>query len=178
MILTGHRALRAWQSAKKNPFLPLLPSSLSELIAEVIRNHFRDLPMRSIPCWFITTQSLAFITPEDPAIFIHPVLNHPDIPEQAFRYIATHELLHLTISARRIGRKLVHHPPEFWERERSLFPDEKVFWRWLYGNYSSVLKSNKKRECITVNRWWRDTHRRALRSWEEAVPVYGHVQEV
>jgi hypothetical protein len=64
MIAVGPRALRVWELAEKNPFLPLLPFSLGELIAEVIQDSIPDLPIRTVPCWFITTQSLAFITPD------------------------------------------------------------------------------------------------------------------
>src|SRR5690348_14145783 len=113
MTLTGIRALRVEERAKREPLLPLLSFDLSILIAEVKAEAFPQIAIH-VPYWFVKTSHLAFVTIENPSIFIHPLLNRSDVPRQIFRHIIVHELLHLVVPSRKVGGKRTDHPPEFW----------------------------------------------------------------
>lgn len=68
-------------------------------------------------------------------VIFHPVLNRPDVPEEVVRFIAKHEVAH--ISVLRPG-----HPPEFWAKESEVAPERVAAWRWIFANFGQAFASN------------------------------------
>jgi hypothetical protein len=92
-----------------------------------------------------------------------------------------HELLHIEIPPRplregevdpRISRKRgelpqeplgpIHHPAEFWVRERELSPDRIVAMRWIFEAFGCRLIYRAKEEGIWVRKW-RSEYGRGIR---------------
>lgn len=166
MMLTGVRALKAEERARREPLLPLVSFDLAALGTQINEKLFPNLTA-PVPYWFVATCDLAFVTPNNPAIFIHPLLNRPDVPRPVFEHIFIHELIHLQVPGRKIDGKFVQHPPEFWEIEHRVSKDSGVVWAWLFQNFWQVLKVDRKRESTRVNRAWKKNFwQRELFSWE------------
>jgi hypothetical protein len=168
MTLTGIRALRAEERAKREPLLPLLSFDLCALIADVKGETFPQITIH-VPYWFVKTSHLAFVTIENPSIFIHPLLNRSDVPHQIFRHIIVHELLHLVVPSRKVGAKRTDHPPEFWTLEQQLSIDRTVVWDWLYQNFWEVLTADDEEEATKVKRLRKHNWRPELLTWEHVL---------
>jgi hypothetical protein len=82
------------------------------------------------------------------------MLNTPETPLAVFLHILTHEMLHLVIPARRIRGKDKRHPPEFFEREEVLAPERLNSYAWIWTNFGSFLKVDRKREGVLIKRGW------------------------
>ena len=104
-------------------------------------------------------------TPPEPEslVCLHEILNSPDVPEQVFRHILTHELIHLVVAPQEVDGQVTTHPP-VWRLESDLCPDRSWIWDWLWEQFGSCLMIDRKNECIKVKRDWRRRHRLQCRS--------------
>lgn len=132
--------------------LPLTSVDVSQLLGQVVSRHFAELPM--VPAVrFVQSGPLASIVygPERrPAIYLHAVLNHADVPEYVFEYILKHELIHLEVPPRQIAGRRVGHPPEFFERECRIAPERSEAWGWLLDVLGHRLRIRKSQDCMEV----------------------------
>lgn len=167
MTSQGIHEFQNLERARSNPLLPVVPVDTTALIAQVREELFPDLCAGAINCWFIPATHLGFITLQNPAIYLHALLNRPDAPEQVFRHIVIHELIHLVIPGREIGRKYVSHPPEFWDMETSLSQERSLVINWICQNFWDVLKVDKKNEGFRVRRQWRSSFDMPLLSLDD-----------
>ena len=71
---------------------------------------------------------------------IHPVLDQEAVPEWVVAFVIYHELLHALIPSRRVGRRLIHHGPEFRARERA-HPDFERATAWERKNLDRLIRS-------------------------------------
>jgi len=71
---------------------------------------------------------------------IHPVLDQPTVPEWVIAFVVYHELLHAVIPSQRIGRRLIHHGPEFRRRERA-HPDHTRATEWERAHLQRLIRS-------------------------------------
>jgi hypothetical protein len=77
---------------------------------------------------------------EDRIIRIHPVLDHPTVPEYFVAWIVFHEMLHGKYQVVRRGGRRCFHSREFLAEERS-FPDYQIAWAWERANIDRLLGS-------------------------------------
>ena len=104
---------------------------LGALLADVAREHVPELVGQAPGVtWGPRRRSrsrrslhLGSFDPQTRVIRIHPVLDHPSVPEFFVRFVLFHELLHAAIPTKaQPGSR--HHPPAFRRRERA-HPDYK-----------------------------------------------------
>jgi hypothetical protein len=138
--------------------LPLaLAATPHPLMEDVRRTYFPAIP-GPISVDFVGRGTLAHIESgpaTTPRVVVHAILIDPQVPDEVRAFIFKHELLHLELRPRMIGRRLVHHPPEFWEREQELCPERQDVWRWIWGNLGECLRSRPRLERIQVTRDWK-----------------------
>ena len=72
-------------------------------------------------------------------IRVHPVLDRPWIPRYFVAYVLYHEMLHHVVPAVARGRRRLHHPPKFVERER-LFRDYERALAWERTHLHRLLR--------------------------------------
>ncbi len=158
----------------RQPSLPQISYSPRELIEEVRARSFPAL-REPVELFFGKIGSLAFIrrplSNQNATIFIHDIINRPDTPMPVLRFVVLHELLHLQIPPREIGRKRTTHPPEFWTVERQLAPDREECWAWIWLSFHSHLVHDEKKEQTRVKRTWVKTLGVALTEWETACQI-------
>lgn len=83
---------------------------------------------------------------------VHPVLDQPAVPRWFVRYILFHEILHAAMPPRRgRGNRLLHHPPEYRARERTLDDYDRAR-RWQEKHLNSLIKSAQTRKPIRVRK--------------------------
>jgi predicted metal-dependent hydrolase len=87
-------------------------------------------------------------TKDGASIALHPILNHPDTPQEVVAFILRHELLHMLVPPRVVAGKLKMHPPEFWDEEKKMCPDRRLYWTWLKVSFGYV--STKAAWDVTI----------------------------
>ena len=182
--LKHSRALHHQHQAKKTPLLIFTASDVVGM-ADALRREFFPTVSISPEVIFTNGSFLGCIshTPFEPEslICLHEILNSPDVPEQVFRHILTHELIHLVVAPREVDGKVTTHPPEFWRLESDLCPDRPWIWEWLWGQFSSCLMFDRKNECVKVKRDWRKRTQPQCRSLDEiirAAPRHHHPEGI
>ncbi len=101
---------------------------------------------------------LAFICPhlmglDRHVIAFHPVLNRPGTPIEVVRFLAKHELTHITNPPRAIGAWWSDHPPDFWEREYAVAPERFACWAWVLRELGRCIRHEQR--GVGVVRTWR-----------------------
>ena len=132
--------------------LSLANVDLGQLVDELRQARFPELPIAPAAC-FVQHGTLACLVEAKgrrPQIYLHAVLNSEDVPLYVFRYVLTHELLHLAIPPREIKGRIKKHPPEFTERERLLAPEREKAWQWIYEVLGDRLQERPRLECLEV----------------------------
>jgi len=126
------------------------------VLQEAARTIFHD-DLPRLDFRFAEQKTLAWIRGDGLAAFIqiHECLNHPETPEVVISYVLKHELLHLVIPPRKVGRKVRKHPPEFWEEEKVVSPERHDASLWIHANYLGNLKTVRSMEQIRVLKGWR-----------------------
>ncbi len=89
-----------------------------------------------------------------PTIYVHQVLNHAETPVEVFNLICKHELLHLRIEPAREGKRLNQHPRAFWEAEKTIAPERRLAWCWIWENLGDCLRRRPRLERIDVQPRW------------------------
>ena len=108
----------------------------------------------------------------DPETVVHAILSEAYVPKEVRVFIYKHELLHLEVRPRRVGKRLLDHPPEFCERERELCPEGPVVWRWIWQNLGECLRHRPRLEGVEVTREWRRVrYEMRLKDTPEASPL-------
>jgi hypothetical protein len=170
--LKHSRALHRQHQARKTPLLIFTASDVVGM-ADALRREFFPTVSISPEVIFTNGSFLGCISRTAPApeslICLHEILNSPDVPEQVFRHILTHELIHLVVAPREVDGKVTTHPPEFWQLENDLCPERSWIWEWLWDNFHSCLLIDKKNECIKVKRDWRKRTHLQCRSLDEII---------
>lgn len=148
-----HETLRLNQ-ARRQPNLPLVPFSVSELI-NVTRQLIPDV-RHHVQLKFVSYGPLACVVHDeaDATIFVHQLLNHPDTPREVMTMVIKHELLHLCFPSPVDGHG-TDHPPEYREAEKAITPELDSAWLWIYGNYAECVKRRPELEKIDVLPGWR-----------------------
>ena len=97
------------------PTLPFSVFSVREILDKVKSDLFPEITI-PVHLWFVTRGPLACIVDHGPSaeIFVHQLLNHPNTPEEIFRTIVIHELLHFRIPLVYEGETIRQHPQELW----------------------------------------------------------------
>ena len=123
-----------------------LPAISERVIAEHLAGEFQD---RALPVisWAQRKRSTArrglrlgsYDSSRD-LVRVHPVLDQEAVPEWAVAFVVYHELLHAIIPSRRVGRRLIHHGPEFRERERA-HPDFQRATAWERRHLDHLIRS-------------------------------------
>jgi hypothetical protein len=78
-------------------------------------------------------------TPATRTVRIHPALDAPDVPPWFVAFVVFHELLHLTVPPRRVGRRTLHHPPEFRAAEAA-HPDSERARAWEEAHVGTLVR--------------------------------------
>ena len=154
--------------------LELVRFNTTEILRELQRTIFPKLSCH-VTCHYGRIPTLGCVNRvgvDRYVISVHSLFNHLDTPELVIRHILIHELLHIEIPPRplrdgevdpRISRKRgevpqepldpIHHPAEFWVRERELSPDRIVAMRWIFEAFGGRLIYRAKEEGIWVRKW-------------------------
>lgn len=138
------------------PHLSFLPYSLPALAEGVRRDYFPQLA-GPIPVFLVTWEPLACVVTSTagggyPAVYVHPLLNHPATPVEVMRFVFKHELLHFVCGARVIGGERESHPPEFWAEEARIGPERDAVWDWIWANFHQSIRH--ERQGVAVVRGW------------------------
>ncbi len=147
------------------PAMNFLSYTLESVVAEVRAEFFPHLTVET-PIVFTDGTRVACIALDGPGghqISIHPALSRPETPLAVLRFIVKHELIHIDVPAVRSGRRVVHHPPAFWEREYEIAPESRDCWAWLrktlgqwlvvnHGAQSAEVTVRRRRPKTTVRR--------------------------
>ena len=181
LLLDDLKAFQLQERAARTPHLaftlPNVPALLEEIratrfptISDRLEIYFIDGPY--VACiWHSALYPLSGAT-----IFIHNLLNRPEVSPAIFGYILTHELIHLIVRGREVEGKFTTHPPEFWEMERELVPNRDMAFSWLWLSFSTVLKRDKECDGIRVKRRWKRAPELIhVREWEAFQGKYDHL---
>jgi hypothetical protein len=173
MIITNSKKQLKLEWERRQFWLPLLSFDLYALTDSISRKLLGD-GHRPISINFCKIEALACILPlnERSDIFLHLLLNDDQTPPQVFQHIVTHEIIHLLVPPEKIGRRLVHHSPAFWDREKELIPDRVQSWSWIYSNFSSCLHRDEKKEQTVVKKGWKSFIGRGRYPWDLCLPRY------
>ncbi len=135
----------------QQPMLDFTQRDLATVCERIRLAHFPSLA-ETPRIRFVQRGTLANIrrAPRGQLINLHAILNSPETPTHVFRWIMSHELLHLEIRPREIRGRMVAHPPEFFERELQLVPGRAAAKRWLFQTLGERLKVRPRLECIQV----------------------------
>jgi len=152
------RELRRLRKTRMEPCLPYTAFDLRDVMQAVRESAFPEIKLQ-VDCFYVNYGHLVCICPDENAgiatVYLHQVLNHPDTPIEVAATICKHELLHLEIPSREIDGKMTNHPPEFWEKEKTICPEREIVWSWIWWNFGHYLRPIRKRECIKVLSQWR-----------------------
>jgi len=156
MIITDTAELKRLERARELQYLDFTPYKAAEVLEDVRKAQFADIAQR-VTIHFVERWPLACIEigPERAFIYLHQLLNHPQTPRQVIAMVCVHELLHVKIQPREIKGRMKAHPPEFWEKERELFPDVGRVWPWIVKNFDGSLRTRPRLERIDVLPGWR-----------------------
>ena len=173
LLLDDLKALRLQEQAERSPHLAFTLPNVQALLEQIRVTRFPTISDR-LEVFFIDGPFVACIyhSSHSPlsggTIFLHDILNRPEVSPAVFEYILTHELIHLIVRGREVEGKMTTHPPEFWEMERELVPNRDVAFSWLWLSFSRVLKRDKEHEGIRVKRRWKRAPELIhVWSWEE-----------
>lgn len=167
MLIDFEKVLELGRLRQQHPVLSFANVDLTALLKDILVTLFPELTQT--PQWhFVRSKRLAFIvhgglSTGGANIYINQILNRSDTPEQVFRQIFTHELLHLRIGPREVDGKMKSHPPEFWEAENQLFPEVERAWEWIFFNLGEYLIQSQQDECVRVRRNWRESLLHSMR---------------
>ena len=153
---------------RSRPWLPLLDFNAGAAFSRVL-DSFSPAPAVPVNLFFSIQDTLAcIISCEDRAeIFIHVLLNHRSTPHEVYRHIIVHELIHLAVPPVAVDGREVAHPEAFWEMEKQKSPERHRVWTWVYCNFCSCLKTEKKNERIAVLRHWKRAYGNPGLTWEQ-----------
>jgi hypothetical protein len=156
MIIGQIKEIRKLRAARIQPFLPLIRFAVLDNLQTIRQRLFAHIVLPVDFC-FVGRGPLACICYDDSRaiIYAHQVLNHEEVPPIVMDLLFVHELLHLEIPSRTIGGQCVQHPPEFWQREKELFPGRAEAWEWVVGNLWSCLKFRSRLKQIDVLPNWK-----------------------
>lgn len=170
--------------------LELVRFDTSELLGEIQRTLFPKVSSHVTSHYgrIPTLGCLHRVGDNRHVISLHSMFNHPATPELVIRHLLIHELLHIEIPARelregeldpRISRKRgsepqeplgpIHHPAEFWIRERALSPERRVAMRWIFVAFRGRLKYSAREEGLLVRKWKSEYGRGIVRPTIEEV---------
>ncbi len=148
-----------------DPFQPLLfqpvilrtPYAFSQVLEEVRAVFFRDLEAE-LEVRIAAETPLAsirrhFMGRDRHVVTFHPVLNHPETPREVVRFLSKHELTHLVCPGRNIGGWYTAHPPEFWDHEDSIAPEQQAAWAWIHNNLRHCMRHDHR--GVVIDRRWR-----------------------
>ena len=128
---------------RQSPNLHFISFSVREVIQDVQTMYFPDFDL-PVAFYFVTSGSLACCSEDRNSkvfsIYAHEVLNHRDTPREVIALICKHELTRHLIPPRKIGKKMVDHPPEFWEYEKQIAPERGNVWMWVHVNIGGCIK--------------------------------------
>ena len=166
------RALRFQIQARKTPLLVFTAADVVGM-ADALRQELFPAVSISPEVIFANGSFLGCIShgisKQGSLICLHEILNGPDVPEQVFRHILTHELIHLVVAPRELDGKITTHPPEFWRLEHDLCPERTWIWEWLWDHFHSCLIIDRKNECLKVKRDWRKRRELSSRSLDDII---------
>jgi len=166
------RALRFQIQARKTPLLVFTATDVVGM-ADALRQELFPAVSISPEVIFANGSFLGCIShgisKPGSLICLHEILNGPDVPEQVFRHILTHELIHLVVAPRELDGKITTHPPEFWRLEHDLCPERTWIWEWLWDHFYSCLTIDRKNECLKVKRDWRKRRELSSRSLDDII---------
>lgn len=77
---------------------------------------------------------------ETRVVRIHPVLDQHGVPDWFVRFVLMHEILHAVHPPRLVGRRWVHHGPEFRGRERAYVDYERAV-AWEEANLGRLIRA-------------------------------------
>jgi len=132
--------------------MSFLPYAIDEVVASVRADYFPLLTVET-PVVFADGRPIACIADAGsatPVIYIHPALSRPETPPEVLRFIIKHELLHIEVPSVRSGRRVLHHPPAFWEREWEIAPESRECWAWLRQTLGDWLVVNHGAQSAEV----------------------------
>ena len=86
-----------------------------------------------------STLKLGSWSPRDRLVRIHPVLDHPTVPEYVIASVVHHELLHAELGLEIVAGRRRLHTPEFHRREREFEHHEKAR-RWVRDRLDELLE--------------------------------------
>ncbi len=86
-----------------------------------------------------STLKLGSWSPRDRLIRVHPVLDHPSVPELVVASVVHHELLHAELGQVIAGGRRRLHTPEFHRRERE-FEHHTEAHRWIRERLDELLR--------------------------------------
>jgi hypothetical protein len=154
--------------ARRQPSLSFLPFSLPDLLTQVHKEFFRDIAP-GVEIVLVDRGPLACIAIEPRIVFVHNLLNHPETPLEVMRFLCKHELLHLRVPAKEIKGRETSHPPEFWKQETAIAPERGIAWNWVWANFYSCLRRDKKLEGIFVKPNWKSSFMKPRQSLEHCI---------
>ncbi len=161
-LLRDYDELLKLERARTQPYLPLMPYSVIDTLESIRLNLFPDIT-KPVHIHFVNRGPLACIGERESSatIYIHQILNHSETPFEVISMVCKHELLHLRIPPAVVGKRTTGHPPEFWEAERTISPERRQGWCWIWINYGLNIKKRPRLERIDVLPGWRKTWSRS-----------------
>jgi len=141
---------------RRQPILPYVNCDLRALLAEVHEQRTPEVCRRP-GIFFVEQGWLACIVESqetNPAIYLHGILDNLEVPQAVFRFILTHELIHLLVPSAEVNGKMTSHPPRFREREQRLCPELPTVWEWIWQHLWRTLVIDRKAEGLRVRRDW------------------------
>jgi len=146
------RQAARFRRERQQPMLLFTELPLQQMLREIRDAHFPEIE-RLPPVYFIGQTSLAQITDSPaPTIYLHAILNAPEVPNFVFSFILKHELLHLRIPPRQLDGRWTSHPPEFFDQQRQLAPEASAAWDWIWRNLGPYLHERPQLERLDVRR--------------------------
>jgi len=154
------------------PEIQFVAYSIYELVNIVKDQFFSDINHK-VSINFFYQRPLACIqhNDESASIKMHSILNHKETPKEVILFVIKHELLHLAIPPRVIKKRLVKHPPEFFEREKFISPEYELIWRWLDYNFFHCLKVCNRKEQVLVTSEWKEIMYEKRLSFKEVMDI-------
>lgn len=170
MMITHLKNALKLESARAQPYLPMLSFDIQLLCDDVLKSCFPDID-KPINIHFCKNDSLACICTHDDyaEIFIHVLLNDASTPWQVCRDIIAHELVHLVVPPEIIDGRRISHGVAFRQREKQVAPDISLTWSWIYLNFLPCLHIDKDNERTLVTKAWKKAWGGQRYSWESSI---------
>jgi len=135
-------------------YLNNTPYDLQSILHSIRIERFPEIP-DSFEVSFVRGSTLAFINKPYRIIYLHDLLNHPQTPLDVFKFIFTHELVHMIVPHENIDGKEVSHPPKFWDLMKERSPEKDGSWVWISLTFMWCVKIDYKKECVFVKKNWK-----------------------